>query len=276
MGGGDAGTRLKERFELFSNLMCDALVGWSAGQGRERKHCERVLRMVMRHLHKEVHARVEDEGEHGASGGGAACEVADAAPAAVVHAALEQDGAGQFAALDSATDARVNEEVRTSEAGAGGEGRAVHEDVLVAADASGSDRIEGADVIEEALAAEESGSLFCYLGVALEEQCMCEWSGLRIPAVLCGMLNALATPVDVMFEALSAAAFDDAAAAVVFAEVESRCVGRAGDADAVCGAIVSRRSVHGAGLDVGLLRLWLKRLPDAVSLWDRRLWFCNV
>ena len=105
---------------------------------------------------------------------------------------------------------------------------------------------------------------------------MCEWSGLRIPAVLCGMLNALATPVDVMFEALSAAAFDDAAAAVVFAEVESRCVGRAGDADAVCGAIVSRRSVHGAGLDVGLLRLWLKRLPDAVSLWDRRLWFCNV
>ena len=141
----------------------------------------------------------------------------------------------------------------------------MHEDVLVAADASCADRIEGADVIEAAFAAEESGSLFCYLGVALEEQCMCEWSGLRIPAVLCGMLNALATPVDVMFEALSAAAFDDAAAAVVFAEVESRCVGRAGDADAVCGAIVSRRSVHGAGLDVGLLRLWLKRLPDAVS-----------
>jgi hypothetical protein len=104
-----------------------------------------------------------------------------------------------------------------------------------------------------------------YLGVALEEQCTCEWSGLRIPAVLCGMLNALATPVDVMCEALSAAAMDDAAAALVFAEVESRCVGRVGDADAVCGAIVSGRSVHGAGLDVGLLRLWLKRLPDAVS-----------
>jgi hypothetical protein len=106
-----------------------------------------------------------------------------------------------------------------------------------------------------------------YLGVALEEQCVCEWSGLRIPAVLCGMLTALSTPVDVMLEALSGvAAVDDGAAVMVFAELESVCVGRAGDADAVCDAIVSKRSVHGAGLDIGLLQLWLRRLPDAVSV----------
>jgi hypothetical protein len=105
-----------------------------------------------------------------------------------------------------------------------------------------------------------------YLGVALEEQCVCEWSGLRIPAVLCGMLTALSTPVDVMLEALSGvAAVDDGAAAMVFAELESLCVGHAKDAEAVCGAIVSKRSVHGAGLDIGLLRLWLRRLPDSVS-----------
>jgi hypothetical protein len=105
-----------------------------------------------------------------------------------------------------------------------------------------------------------------YLGVALEEQCVCEWSGLRIPAVLGGMLTALSTPVDVMLESLSsAAACDDDAAAVVFAELESLCVGRSGDADVVCEAIVSKRIVHGAGLDVGLLRVWLRRLPDAVS-----------
>ena len=107
-----------------------------------------------------------------------------------------------------------------------------------------------------------------YLGVALEEQFMCEWSGLRIPAVLSGMLTALSTPVDVMLEALSgvAAVDDDAAAAMVFAELESLCVGHTGDADAVCDAIVSKRSVHGAGLDIGLLQLWLRRLPDAVSV----------
>ena len=105
-----------------------------------------------------------------------------------------------------------------------------------------------------------------YMGVALEEQCVCEWSGLRIPAVLGGMLTALSTPVDVMLESLSSvAACDDDAAAVVFAELESLCVGRSGDADVVCEAIVSKRSVHGAGLDVGLLRVWLRRLPDAVS-----------
>jgi hypothetical protein len=105
-----------------------------------------------------------------------------------------------------------------------------------------------------------------YLGVALEEQCVCEWSGLRIPAVLGGMLMALSTPVDVMLDSLSSvASCDDDAAAVVFAELESLCVGRSGDADVVCEAIVSKRSVHGAGLDVGLLRVWLRRLPDAVS-----------
>ncbi len=105
-----------------------------------------------------------------------------------------------------------------------------------------------------------------YVGVALEEQCACVWFGQRIPAVLSGMLTALSTPVDVMLDALScAAAFDDCTAAVVFAELESLCVGRAGDADVVCRAIVSKRSVHGAGLDIGLLRLWLRRLPDAVS-----------
>ena len=51
----------------------------------------------------------------------------------------------------------------------------------------------------------------------------------------------------------------------MFAELESLCVGRSGDADVVCEAIVSKRIVHGAGLDVGLLRVWLRRLPDAVS-----------
>jgi hypothetical protein len=62
-----------------------------------------------------------------------------------------------------------------------------------------------------------------YLGVALEEQFMCEWSGLRIPAILSGMLTALSTPVDVMLEALSCAAvLSDDAAAAVFAELEAR------------------------------------------------------
>ena len=104
------------------------------------------------------------------------------------------------------------------------------------------------------------------LGVALEEQCLCEWSGLRIPAVLGGMLMALSTPVDVIIEALSSAdACDCDTAAVAFAELESLCTGHAGDADTVCGAIVSKRSVHGAGLDIGLLRLWLRKLPVAVS-----------
>jgi hypothetical protein len=80
------------------------------------------------------------------------------------------------------------------------------------------------------------------------------------------MLAALSTPVDVMLEALSGvAAVDDGAAAMVFAELESLCVGHAEDAEAICGAIVSKRSVHGAGLDIGLLRLWLRRLPDSVS-----------
>jgi hypothetical protein len=104
-----------------------------------------------------------------------------------------------------------------------------------------------------------------YLGVELEEQCVCEWSGIRIPAVLGGMLSALSSPVDVLLDALSSAdTCDGDAAAVVFAELESLCTGRAGDADTVCGAIVSKRSVYGAGLDVGLLRLWLRSLPDAV------------
>jgi hypothetical protein len=80
------------------------------------------------------------------------------------------------------------------------------------------------------------------------------------------MLTALSTPVDVIIEALSCAdACDGGTAAAVFAELESVCVGHAGDADTVCGAIVSRRSVHGAGLDIGLLRLWLRKLPDAVG-----------
>ena len=51
----------------------------------------------------------------------------------------------------------------------------------------------------------------------------------------------------------------------MFAELESLCHGRSGDADVVCEAIVSKRIVHGAGLDIGLLRLWLRRLPDSVS-----------
>jgi hypothetical protein len=63
----------------------------------------------------------------------------------------------------------------------------------------------------------------------------------------------------------SADACDGDTSATVFAELESMCVGHAGDADAVCGAIVSKRSAHGAGLDIGLLRLWLRRLPESVS-----------
>jgi hypothetical protein len=113
---------------------------------------------------------------------------------------------------------------------------------------------------------EAAESKALYLGVALEEQCACEWSGLRIPAVLAGMLSALSTPVDAMLEAWSAGlTFDECNAAAVFGEIESLCVGCPGDADTVCGAIVTKRSAHGAGLDVGLLRLWLRRLPDAVS-----------
>ena len=260
VGNGDAGTSLNERFELFSSVMCDALVGWDAAQGREGKRSQRFLRMVLRHLLHEARARVESDG---AAGDGAAREDADGEPAAAVPAASEQLDADHGAADGSAVDARVDVDILTSGVVVGEEGRAVSEDVVVTARAGGANHCEGADEIEETLASEA-----LYLGVALEEQCTCEWSGLRIPAVLCGMLNALATPVDVMCEALSAAAVDDAAAAVVFAEVESRCVGRAGDAEAVCGAIVSGRSMYGAGLDVGLLRLWLKRLPDAVSQRD--------
>jgi len=169
---------------------------------------------------------------------------------------LSQDVGGH----QSAADAHVNIEMSLKDAA--GERRALGNYLdAAAAQASCAQENELAHCHEDV---RESEAL--YLGVALEEQCVCEWSGLRIPAVLCGMLTALSTPVDVMLEALSGvAAVDDGAAAMVFAELESLCVGQAEDAEAVCGAIVSKRSVHGAGLDIGLLRLWLRRLPDSVS-----------
>ena len=180
---------------------------------------------------------------------------------AVLHTAYERGNLSQaVGGHQSVADAHVNIEMSLNDVARGK--RALGNNVDAAAvQASCAQENELAQCHEGVL---ESEAL--YLGVALEEQCVCEWSGLRIPAVLCGMLTALSTPVDVMLEALSGvAAVDDGAAAMVFAELESLCVGQAEDAEAVCGAIVSKRSVHGAGLDIGLLRLWLRRLPDSVS-----------
>jgi hypothetical protein len=211
--------------------------------------------MVMRHLHTSVGVQVDVEDEI-AIGGSAACEAT-----ANLHTTFEGENRIQDVGdHQSAADAHVNIEMSLNDVARGK--RALGNNVDAAAvQASCAQENELAQCHEGVL---ESEAL--YLGVALEEQCVCEWSGLRIPAVLCGMLTALSTPVDVMLEALSGvAAVDDGAAAMVFAELESLCVGHAKDAEAVCGAIVSKRSVHGAGLDIGLLRLWLRKLPVAVS-----------
>jgi hypothetical protein len=253
--GDDAGALMKERFDSFLTEMCDAIVGCDARRGREAKHIRRFLRMVMRHLHTSVGVQVDVEDET-AIGVSAACEAT-----ANLHATFEGENLSQDVGdHQSAADAHVNIEMSLKDVARGK--RALGNNVDAAAvQASCAQENELAQCHEGVL---ESEAL--YLGVALEEQCVCEWSGLRIPAVLCGMLSALSTPVDVMLEALSGvAAVDDGAAAMVFAELESLCVGHAKDAEAVCGAIVSKRSVHGAGLDIGLLRLWLRRLPDSVS-----------
>jgi len=256
----DGEAHLKERFELFLNVMCDAIVGWDAVHGREAKHSRRFLRVSIRHFHADARALDDNDGKDAANSGSAALEASVVAPAAVSQTVLDRCNAGQSAGHDSSFNVRENVEMGFS---------AIAGKVHVAGDnldaaatqTSCSTRSQMADYKED-----ESTSKALYLGVALEEQCACVWFGQRIPAVLSGMLTALSTPVDVMLDALSCAtAFDDCTAAVVFAELESLCVGRAGDADVVCRAIVSKRSVHGAGLDIGLLRLWLRRLPDAVS-----------
>ena len=253
--GDDAGADMKERFDLFLAEMCDAIVGWDACRGREAKHIRRFLRMVMRHLHTSAGVQV-DVADDTAIGDSAACEAS-----AVLHTAYERGNLSQDVdGHQSAADGHVNIEMSLKDDA--GERRALGNNLdAAAAQASCAHENELAHCHEDV---RESEAL--YLGVALEEQCVCEWSGLRIPAVLCGMLTALSTPVDVMLEALSGvAAVDDGAADMVFAELESLCVGHAEDAEAICGAIVSKRSVHGAGLDIGLLRLWLRRLPDSVS-----------
>jgi hypothetical protein len=252
-GDDSGGLQLKERFELFLSVTCDAFWGRDSVRGREAKHSRRFLRMAMRYVYADVRVRAED-GEDGAPGGHALCE-----DAAVSIASPGQAGIGQSADHDHVVDVRGNSEMRLSDVE---EGRAVNEDSVASiAQVGSSGRMENDGCDEDAPAYEA-----LYLGVALEEQCLCEWSGLRIPAVLGGMLMALSTPVDVIIEALSSAdACDCDTAAVAFAELESLCTGHAGDADTVCGAIVSKRSVHGAGLDIGLLRLWLRKLPVAVS-----------
>jgi hypothetical protein len=259
--------QLKERFESFLSVMCDAFLGWDASRGREAKHSRRFLRMTMRYLHADVDARVVKEGGGGAPAGQVACEAIDVASAV---AASGQRNGGQYAERDTTVDVRGHEEMRSC----GFEVERVAGEV-VAADVTRVDVAgwkENTDNDEDAPASEA-----LYLGVKLEEQCVCEWSGIRIPAVLGGMLSALSSPVDVLLDALSSAdTCDGDAAAVVFAELESLCTGRAGDADTVCGAIVSKRSVYGAGLDVGLLRLWLRSLPDAVCCDFFVLHFCDV
>ena len=212
--------------------------------------------MIMRYLHADVRVRFsEHKGDDGAPGGHALCVAPNAA---ILIASSGQPRIGQCVDHDSVVDVRLNDEMRLIDIEMG---RAVEGEDSIAAVAQASffGRNDGRD--EHAPTSEA-----LYLGVALEDQCSCEWSGLRIPAVLGGMLMALSTPVDVIIEALSSAdACDVDTATVVFAELESLCVGCAGDADTVCRAIVSKRSVHGAGLDIGLLRLWLRKLPDAVS-----------
>jgi hypothetical protein len=211
----------------------------------------------MRNSHADDHVRFENEADF--SGASAACEWMCVAPAAVSVAGFEQRCLVQAASLRSDVHQHADVE-RTGSAAE--EGRSIVENLVAAAvHASSADQSKLGGPDDEAA---ESKAL--YLGVALEEQCACEWSGLRIPAVLAGMLSALSTPVDAMLEAWSAGlTFDECNAAAVFGEIESLCVGCPGDADTVCGAIVTKRSAHGAGLDVGLLRLWLRRLPDAVS-----------
>ena len=255
------GMHLKERFELFLIVLCDAIVGWDALLGREAKHSRRFLRFLIRHLHTNVLVLVENDGNDGNIGATATCESSGAASAATLQTANEPDELGYGAGQYSSAGAHVNVAMHFGDIVE--ESQVVGENLAAAVTLSRcTDYVDLAHSSNENEPAAEA----LYLGVALEEQCVCEWSGLRIPAVLGGMLTALSTPVDVMLESLSSvAACDDDAAAVVFAELESLCVGRSGDADVVCEAIVSKRIVHGAGLDVGLLRVWLRRLPDAVS-----------
>jgi hypothetical protein len=255
------GVHLKELFELFLIVLCDAIVGWDALLGREAKHSRRFLRLLIRHLHTDVPVLVGNDGNDGNIGVIATCESSGAASDATLRTAYERDDLGYGAGRYSSAGVHENVAIHFSDI-AVEESQVVGENLAAAVTLSRfTDHLELAHSNENEPAAEA-----LYLGVALEEQCMCEWSGLRIPAVLGGMLMALSTPVDVMLDSLSSvASCDDDAAAVVFAELESLCVGRSGDADVVCEAIVSKRSVHGAGLDVGLLRVWLRRLPDAVS-----------
>jgi hypothetical protein len=59
------GMHLKERFELFLIVLCDAIVGWDALLGREAKHSRRFLRFLIRHLHTNVLVLVENDGNDG-------------------------------------------------------------------------------------------------------------------------------------------------------------------------------------------------------------------
>ena len=260
-GDEDGVAHLKERSELFSTVMCDAIVGWVAVRGREAKHSRRFLRVSIYHFRAGVGLPVENDANNGGTVCSASFGSSGAASAAILKTAFEPLHTGQGDCRESSVDAPLSVAVHVSDTA--GEGQAVGENSDVMATQTSCTKYNELAAYDEDEPAQEA----LYLGVALEEQFMCEWSGLRIPAILSGMLTALSTPVDVMLEALSCAAvLSDDAAAAVFAELESVCVGRAGDADAVCDAIVSKRSVHGAGLDIGLLQLWLRRLPDAVSV----------
>ena len=261
VGDEDVVAHLKERFELFSTVMCDAIVGWVAVRGREAKHSRRFLRVSIYHFRADVGLPVENDANNGGTICSASCGSSGGASAAILKTAFEPPHTGQGDCRESSIDARLSVAVHVCDTA--GEGQAVRENSDVMATQTSCTKHNELAAYDE----DEPAQEVLYLGVALEEQFMCEWSGLRIPAILSGMLTALSTPVDVMLEALSCAAvLSDDAAAAVFAELESVCVGRAGDADAVCDAIVSKRSVHGAGLDIGLLRLWLRRLPAAVSV----------
>ena len=162
--GDDAGAHMKERFDLFLAEMCDSIVGWDACRGREAKHIRRFLRMVMRHLHTSAGVQV-DVADDTAIGDSAACEAS-----AVLHTAYERGNLSQDVdGHQSAADGHVNIEMSLKDDA--GERRALGNNLdAAAAQASCAHENELAHCHEDV---RESEAL--YLGVALEEQCVCEW-----------------------------------------------------------------------------------------------------